>query len=157
MKKFLFLILSLASLPLFGDIDLRVQNFAKAVNGTADVVSTGWKNYGLKVVASAEKDATVEFKQMFTFYAGKVYEISGDFSGSGKLFVELHFFNNDNTPYKVPMKRADAVIDGDDFEVKFDLREFPANDAPRRFKVVFGVAKGGSVLLEDIEMDMDND
>ena len=157
MKKLLLALVCSVSALLFADTDLRVQKFSKPDKGTAEVVSTGWKNYGLKITAPADADAKVTYDQMFHFYPGMFYEVSGDFSGTGEIFVEMYFFNQDNTPYKVPVKRALMFCKRGDFKAKFDLREFTAADAPRRFKVVIGVKKGGTALLEDMELEVDDD
>ena len=39
----------------------------------------------------------------------------------------------------------------------FDLREFTSVNAPYPFKVVIGVKKGGSVVVDDLELEVDDD
>jgi hypothetical protein len=85
------------------------------------------------------------------------YKVSGDFSGNGEIFAKMYFYNLDGTPYKVPVKDAVIRLKRDEFDALFDLREFTAADAPRRYKVVIGVKKGGSIILEDLELEVDDD
>ena len=157
MKKILLALICSAGALLFADTDLRVQKFSQPVKGSAQVVSTGWKNYGLKLAATPDSDAEVIYNQLFRFYPGMFYKVSGDFSGTGEIFVKMYFYNLDGTPYKVPVKDAVIRLEKDEFDARFDLREFTAADAPRRYKVVIGVKKGGSIILEDLELEVDDD
>lgn len=157
MKKFLLTTLfCCASIVLTAGTDLRVQNFLPASGGTAEVVSTGWKNYGLKLTAGAQSDVTVMYKQIFTFHPGMIYEISGDISGTGELFAELQYFDIDNKPVSYPKSKMTIRIRKDEFKAVLDLREVDMPNPPRRCKVVLGVKKGGSLLLEDMELDVED-
>ncbi len=157
MKKLLLALICSAAAALHADIDLRENNFSKPANGTAEIVSINWLDRGLKLTAPADMDAEVTYNRTFTFRAGLFYKVSGDFSGNGEIFVKMYFFNQDGTPGKVPVKSAVVRQKLDEFEAKFDLREFTAANAPYKFNVAIGVKKGGSIVLDDIELEVDDD
>ena len=156
MKKIMLtMVLCFSSVLLMADMDLRVQNFTGVVGGSAEVVSTGWKNYGLKLVAGNEKDLRITYKQIYSFYPGQVYELSADVSGKGTPFVELNFLDKDNKLLKtIPMP---VKIRRGELDARLDLRGAAFEQMPSRFQVVIGVKKGTSVLIEDVELDIDND
>ena len=157
MKRILLALVCSAGTLLYADADLREKNFAKPESGTSEIVSVGWMDHGLKLNAASEADAEVLYNQAFNFRAGFFYEINGDFSVQGEIFVKLYFFNQDGTPYKVPEKSAAVRQKRDEFEAKFDLREFTNADSSYQFKAAIGVKKGGSVILDDLELEVDDD
>lgn len=147
--------LCFSSLLLMADIDLRVQNFTGVDGGSAEVVSTGWKNYGLKLSAGNEKDLRITYKQIFSYYPGQVYELSADISGKGTPFAELNFLDADNKLLKtIPMN---VKIHRNEMKARLDLRAEKFGSQPRRFQIVIGVKKGTSLLVEDVEFEIDND
>ena len=155
-KVFLALICSAGAL-LCADTDLREKNFSTPATGTSEIVSVGWFDSGLKLTSAAQADAEVVYNSAFTFRPGMFYKVSGDFTGQGEIFVKMYFFNRNGTPYKVPVKTAAVRQKIDEFEAKFDLREFTGTNSPAQFKVAIGVKKGGSVVLDDLELEVDND
>ena len=155
-KVFLALVCSAGTL-LYADIDLREKNFSKPVSGTSEIVSVGWFDSGLKITSSAQADAEVVYNRAFKFRPGVFCKVSGDFTGQGEIFVKMYFFNQNGTPYKVPVKSAVVHQKFDEFEAKFDLRGFSRTDSPSQFKVAIGVKKGGSVVLDDMELEVDDD
>ena len=154
-KLFLALVCSVGSL-LFADTDLRVQNFSAPTGGTAEVISLFWKTRGLKLTADSNSDLRVTYNQFFTFQDRMIYELSADIEGTGTPLVEFQFFNADGTPCGQPVA-ATIQVRGDDLEARLDLRNTTWETVPRRFKVIIGVQKGGVVVLDDIELDIDND
>ena len=157
MKKFLLTVFCFAGVLLFADADLRERNFSKPAKGTSEIVSVGFLDYGLKITADAKSDSEVVYDRFFNFRPGLFYQVNGDYSGRGEIFVKLYFFNQDGTPYKTAMKNAVVRQKFDEFEAKFDLREFTAANYPYQFKVAIGVRKGGSVVLDDLELEVDDD
>ena len=57
----------------------------------------------------------------------------------------------------MPVKSAVVRQKLDEFDAKFDLREFTPVNAPRQFKVAIGVKKAGSVVVDDLELEVDDD
>ena len=157
MKKMLAVLTFTAGALLYADADLHEKNFSNAVGGTSKIVSVGWMDHGLKVTADAKSDAAIVYNKSFNFRPGLYYKVSGDFTGQGEIFVKMYFYNQDGTAYKVPVKNAVVRQKRDEFEAKFDLREFTAANAPSQYKVVIGVKKGGSVVLDDLELEVDDD
>ena len=157
MKKVLLALIYTTGAMLYADADLREKNFSKPASGTSEIVSFGWLDYGLKLTATAEADAEVVFNRFFNFRPGMFYKVGGDFSGQGEIFVKMLFFNQDGTPYKVPVKNAVVRQKLDEFEAKFNLSEFTVANAPSQFKVVIGVKKGSAVVLDDMELEVDDD
>ena len=157
MKKLLLAVVCSASTLLFADVDLRESKFSKPASGTSEIVSVGFLDRALKLTADAKSDAEVVYNRFFTFRPGMFYKVSGDFAGQGKVFVKMYFYNQDGTPWKVAVKNAVVRQKFDEFEAKFDLNEFTSANAPRQFKVAVGVKKGGSVVLDDMELEVDND
>ena len=157
MKKFLFALVFTAGTLLYADVDLREKDFSKPANGTSEIVSKGWFDYGLKITSAADSDAEVVYNRFFNFRPGLFYKVNGDYAGHGEVFAKMYFFNQDGTPYKVPVKSAAIKQKMDEFEATFDLREFTASDAPYQFKVAVGVKKGGYVVLDDLELEVDDD
>ena len=155
-KVFLALVCSAGTL-LFADTDLQEKNFSKPARGTSEIVSVGWFDSGLKLTADAKGDAEVVYNKVFNFRPGLFYKVSGDFTGQGEVFVKMYFFNRNGTPYKVPVKSAVVRQKFDEFEAKFDLSEFNKTNSPAQFKVAVGVRKGGSVVLDDMELEVDDD
>lgn len=151
------LFVCLASTLLFADMDLRVQRFINASGGTAKIVSTGWKNYGLELAAFANSDLRVTYDQLFTFYPDKVYELSADVKGNGTPFAELRLldiYNRPVAPVTVPFK---VFIHKGELKGRLDMRGMKFAEMPRRFQLVIGVKKGTSLLVEDVEFDIDDD
>ena len=157
MKKLLLALVCSAGSLLYADADLRENNFSKPASGRSEIVFTGWFDRGLKLTAAAESDAEIVYNRSFRFYPGMFYKVNGEFSGRGEIFVKMYFFNQDGSPYKVSEKTAVVWQKRDEFEAKFDLREFNSTNAPYQFKVVIGVKKNGSVVLDDMELDVDDD
>ena len=156
MKKFLLALVCSSAMVLSADVDLRVQKFADVTGGTAEVISTGWKNYGLEMKASADRDVTAAYRQIFTFYPNMIYKLSADIRGSGTPFAVFNFLNTDGSPCKVdvPVK---TFVKGDDFKAVLDLRNVKLTAVPARFTVTIGVKKGGTMIFEDVELEIDND
>lgn len=157
MKKFLLAVICCAGTLIYADTDLREKNFSKPAVGSSEIVTVGWLDHKLKITATAEADAEVIYNKAFNFIPGMFYKVSGDVSGQGEVIVKLYFFNQDGTPYKVPVKSAVVRQKLDEFEAKFDLREFTPVNAPRQFKVAIGVKKAGSVVVDDLELEVDDD
>ena len=158
MKKFLVtLVFCCAALAVYADMDLRVQNFSGVTGGTAKVVSTGWKNYGLQLTADQKSDLRITYKQLFTFYPGKVYKLSADISGNGVPFAELRFLDIDNRPLKQAVIPMQVRIHRGELKAFADLRKTRFEEMPSRFQVIIGVKKGTSLLIEDVEFEVDND
>ena len=154
-KVFLALICSAGTL-LYADTDLREKDFSKPAGGTSEIVSAGWFDSALKITPAAQADAEVVHNRAFKFRPGLVYKVSGDFTGQGEIFVKMYFFNQDGTPYKVPVKNAVVRQKRDEFEAEFDLREFTKTNSPYQFKAAVGVRKG-TVVLDDMELEVDDD
>ena len=157
MKKLLFALACVAGTFLYADTDLLENNFSKPVTGTSERVSVGLFDFGLKITSAAGTDAEVVYNKFFNYRPGMYYSVSGDFTGQGKIFVKMYFYNQDGTPYKVPVKSAVVRQKLDEFEAKFDLREFTGTNAPHQFKIAVGVQKGSSVVLDDMELEVDDD
>ena len=158
MKKFLLaLIICSAGALTYADVDLREKNFSQPAKGSSEVITVGWLDHRLKITAAAEADAEVIYNKAFNFIPGMFYKVSGDVSGRGEIIAKLYFFNQDGTPYKVPVKSAVVRQKLDEFEARFDLRKFTPVNAPYQFKVVIGVKKGGSVVVDDLELEVDDD
>ena len=157
MKLILLVLICSASTLLYAGTDLREKNFSKPASGTAEIVSVGWFDYGLKITTDAKADTEVVYNRTFNYRPGLFYEVNSDFSGKGDIFVKMYFFNQDGTPYEVPEKSAVVRQKFDEFEAKFDLQEFTATKYPYQFKIAIGVKKGGSVVLDDIELEVDDD
>ena len=156
MKKFLLALVCSSAMVLSADVDLRVQKFADITGGTAKVISTGWKNYGLDMKASADRDVTATYRQLFTYYPNMIYELSADIRGNGTPFAVFNFLNADGSPCKVDVP-VNTFVKGDDFKAVLDLRNVKLTTTPARFTVSIGVKKGGSVIFEDVELEIDND
>ena len=158
MKKFLLaLIICSAGALTYADVDLREKNFSKPAVGSSEIVTVGWFDHKLKITATAEADAEVIYNKAFNFIPGMFYKVSGDVSGRGEIIAKLYFFNQDGTAYKVAEKSAVVRQKFDEFEAKFDLSEFNKTNSPAQFKVAVGVRKGGSVVLDDMELEVDDD
>ena len=157
MKKFFLALVCSAGTLLYADTDLRENNFSKPASGTSEIVSVGWLDRGLKITTTEKSDSEVVYNRAFNFRPGLFYKVGGDFTGQGEIVVKMYFFNRDGTPYTVPVKSAVVRQKFDEFEAKFDLREFTATDSPYQFKIAVGVKKGGSVVLDDMELEVDDD
>ena len=158
MKKFLLaLIICSAGALTYADVDLREKNFSQPAKGSSEVITVGWLDHKLKITATAEADAEVIYNKAFNFIPGMFYKVSGDVSGRGEIIAKLYFFNQDGTAYKVAEKSAVVRQKLDEFEARFDLREFTPVNAPYQFKVVIGVKKAGSVVVDDLELEVDDD
>lgn len=157
MKKLLLMVLCSAGALVYADADLRVKNFAKPEKGSSEIVSAGWLDHSLKITAPADADSEVVYNKLFSFNPRMFYKVQGDLSGDGKVFVKIYFFNKDGTPYKVAEKSAVVHQEWDEFESRFNLSEFTLADAPHKFKIAVGVKKGGTVVLDDLELEVDND
>ena len=158
MKKILLTVLCcFASCILFADMDLRVQKFINASGGSAKIISAGWKNYALELTASADNDLRVTYDQLFSFYPDKVYEISADVRGTGTPIVELRLLDIYNKPVAQVTVPFNVFIRKGELKGKLDMRGMKFTEMPRRFQLVIGVKKGSSLIVEDVEFDIDDD
>ena len=156
MKKLLLAAVCSVSAMLFADTDLRLNNFSAANGGNSEIVSLFWKTRGLKLTAAGDSDVRVTYNQFFTYQHRMIYHVSADVSGNGTPFVEFQFFNADGTACGEVMP-AKATLRGDDMDAFLDLRDHTWQTPPRRFKVTIGVRKGGVMVFDDIELEVDND